>query len=298
MPVPDRPGGTARPGHRPARPPPHARAAAVHRLQRVAEALLEVAQRGVDVGVAVAPQPVRLAVRRVDDAGRLDPRGLHDLGLRHQPGLLGAPVGDEALVRRAPRRRLPLGLGARPLGEVGVLPAALGHRPLGLVPGLGDGLLGLGARGRDQPLRLGPGLGDQLLGILGGAGPGVLGLLLGLGDDLVAAVEHVLGVVQLARERLADVVEQLEDVAARHDAVRGHRQTAGLLDQRDERVQRLEDPVHAPHPRTGHRPDGGLHPSACPDPRLRRARGSARSCAGAPAPAAGGRRRRRTWRPP
>ena len=65
---------------------------------------------------------------------------------------------------------------------------------------------------------------------VGGAGPGVLGLLLGLGDDLVAAVEHVLRVVQLARERLADVVEQLEDVAARDDAVRGHRQTARLLD--------------------------------------------------------------------
>ena len=71
-----------------------------------------------------------------------------------------------------------------------------------------------GSRLRDQPLRLGPRLGDQLLGVGGRAAAGLLGLVLGLGDDLVAPVEHVLGVVQLTGQRLAHVVEQLEDVAA------------------------------------------------------------------------------------
>ena len=121
-----------------------------------------------------------------------------DLGLRHQPGLLGAAVGDETLVGRPARGHLPLGLGPGPLGEVGVLAAPFGDRTLGLVAGLRHGVLGLRPRLRDQPLRLGPRLGHELLGVGGRAAAGVLGLVLGLGDDLVAAVEHVLGVVQLA----------------------------------------------------------------------------------------------------
>ena len=59
----------------------------------------------------------------------------------------------------------------------------------------------------------------------------------GVVDDLVAAVQDVLGVVELAGKRLADVVEQLEHVTARHDAVRGHRDAPSLLDDRDQRVE-------------------------------------------------------------
>ena len=87
---------------------------------------------------------------------------------------------------------------------------------------------------------------QQRSGLGLGARAGLLGLLRGVVDQLVAPVQHVLGVVQLAGQRLPDVVEQLQHLAARHDAVRGHRQAPRLLDDGDQRVERFEDPVHAP----------------------------------------------------
>lgn len=105
------------------------------------------------------------------------------------------------------------------------------------MPGLGEGLLGLGAGLLDQPRRLGVGVGDHLLGVGLRTRPGRLGLALGLAEDVVAAVEHVLGVVELARQCLPHVVEQLEDVAAGHHAVGGHRDAPGLLDHGHQRVE-------------------------------------------------------------
>jgi len=60
----------------------------------------------------------------------------------------------------------------------------------------------------------------------------------------VAGVEHVLGVVEFSRDRVLDVVEKLEDVAAGHDAACGHRDSTGLLDDRAELIERLKYSVH------------------------------------------------------
>ena len=156
----------------------------------------------------------------------------------------------------------PVGLGLRPVGELGVLPATLGNRPFGLVPGPGHGLLGLGAGLRQRALGLLAGVGEQLIGLGLRAGPGLLGLLGGVVDELVTPVEHVLGVVQLAGQRLPDVVQQFEHLAARDHAVRGHRQAPRLLDDGDQRVERFEDPVHARHHLTAPPPARALttHP--------------------------------------
>ena len=66
----------------------------------------------------------------------------------------------------------------------------------------------------------------------------------GLADHLIAVVQHVLCVVDLAGQRVPDVVQQLEDVAARHHAGGRHRQSPGFLDDGDELVEGLENPVH------------------------------------------------------
>jgi hypothetical protein len=104
----------------------------------------------------------------------------------------------------------------------------------------------------DHPLRLGASLRDRLLGLQVGLADRLLCLVLRLADDLVLAVEHVLGVVDLGRQRVPHLVEQLENVTARHHATRGHRHTACLLHDRDELVEGLEDLVHVrlpPSPR-------------------------------------------------
>jgi hypothetical protein len=75
--------------------------------------------------------------------------------------------------------------------------------------------------------------------------------VLGLADDLVLAVEHVLGVVELAGDRVADLVEQFERITPGHDAVGGHRDAPGLLEDRDQLVKSLEHPVH-PVPPSNH----------------------------------------------
>src|SRR5690606_2302113 len=170
------------------------------------------------VGVAVAALLVGLGVRLVDDARRLAVRGLHDLGLRDQPGLLGAALLDGPVVGVAAGLDHALGFGSRAFGEVVVLGLSGGH-----------GALGLGLRVGDELFGASPGLGDEAFGLGVGLRHGPFGLLVrardgrvGLGarglHDLVALVEHVLGVVDLGGQRFADVVEQFEGVPARHHA--------------------------------------------------------------------------------
>ena len=124
--------------------------------------------------------------------------------------------------------------------------------------GAREGLLGLGAGVGDQPVGFGVRGGERGRGVGLRPRAGLLRLLRGVVDELVAAVQHVLRVVQLAGQRLADVVEQLKHVAAGDDAVRGHRDPSRLLDHGDQRVEGFEDPVHGADPLTGRRPDGGL----------------------------------------
>ena len=69
-------------------------------------------------------------------------------------------------------------------------------------------------------------------------------MLLGLAQHPVARVEHVLGVVELAGDRVLDVVDQLEHIAAGHHAARRHRHAAGFFDDRAQLVERFKYSVH------------------------------------------------------
>jgi hypothetical protein len=60
----------------------------------------------------------------------------------------------------------------------------------------------------------------------------------------VAGVEHVLGVVQLTRDRVLDVVDKFEHVTAGHHAARGHRYASSFLDNGAQFVERLKNSVH------------------------------------------------------
>ncbi len=67
---------------------------------------------------------------------------------------------------------------------------------------------------------------------------------LGLVQQRVAGVEHVLGVIQLAGDRVLDVIDQFEHVAARHHAARSHRHTTSFFDNGAQLVERLKYSVH------------------------------------------------------
>jgi hypothetical protein len=49
---------------------------------------------------------------------------------------------------------------------------------------------------------------------------------------------------ELAGDRVLDVVDQLQDVAARHHTAGGHRHTAGLFNDRAQFVERFKNSVH------------------------------------------------------
>ena len=67
---------------------------------------------------------------------------------------------------------------------------------------------------------------------------------LGVVQHRVTRVEHVLGVVQFAGDRVLDVVDQLQHVAARHHAAGRHRHATGFFDDGAQFVQRFKDSVH------------------------------------------------------
>ncbi len=69
-------------------------------------------------------------------------------------------------------------------------------------------------------------------------------MLLGLPQQLVAGVQHVLGVVEFAGDGVLDVVDQFQHVAARHDAAGRHRHAAGLFDDRTQFIERFKNSVH------------------------------------------------------
>jgi hypothetical protein len=64
----------------------------------------------------------------------------------------------------------------------------------------------------------------------------------------VPGVQDVLGVVELAGDRVLDVVDQFEHVAARHHAARRHRDAAGLFDDRTQFIERFKTRYTAPPP--------------------------------------------------
>ena len=69
-------------------------------------------------------------------------------------------------------------------------------------------------------------------------------MFLGLPQQVVAGVEHVLGVIEFAGDRILDVVDQFEDVAAGNHAPRRHGHPAGLLDDGAQLVERFKNSVH------------------------------------------------------
>ena len=69
-------------------------------------------------------------------------------------------------------------------------------------------------------------------------------MLLGLAQQRVPGVEDVLRVVEFAGDRVLDVVDQLEDVAAGHHAACRHRHAAGFFDDRAQLVERFKYSVH------------------------------------------------------
>ena len=69
-------------------------------------------------------------------------------------------------------------------------------------------------------------------------------MLLGVAQHRIAGVEHILGVVEFAGDRVLDVVDQFEDVAAGHHAARRHRHAARLFDDGTQFVERFKYSVH------------------------------------------------------
>src|SRR5699024_12848680 len=64
-------------------------------------------------------------------------------------------------------------------------------------------------------------------------------------DARIALIQHGLRSVQLRRERVAQLVEEHQHVAARHHAMRRHRDAIGLLDGLVEFIEGFKDAVHA-----------------------------------------------------
>ena len=69
-------------------------------------------------------------------------------------------------------------------------------------------------------------------------------MLLGLAQQRVPGVENILGVVEFARYGVLDVVDQFEDIAARHHAAGRHRHAAGFFHNRAQLVERFKNSVH------------------------------------------------------
>ena len=67
---------------------------------------------------------------------------------------------------------------------------------------------------------------------------------LGVVQHRIARIQHVLGVVELAGDRVFDVVDQLQHIAARHHTAGRHRHAAGFFDNGAQFVQRFKDSVH------------------------------------------------------
>ena len=66
----------------------------------------------------------------------------------------------------------------------------------------------------------------------------------GLAQQRVAGIQHILGIVEFAGDRILDVIDELEDVTARDHAPRRHRHAAGLFDNRTQFVERFKYSVH------------------------------------------------------
>jgi hypothetical protein len=113
-----------------------------------------------------------------------------------------------------------------------------------VLTGLGDHPVGLRLGVGQQPVGLGARMADQRIGLRRRRRHHRVGMLLGFAQQRVSRVENVLGIVELAGYRVLDVVDQLEDVAARHHTARGHRHAAGFFHNGAQLIERFKNSVH------------------------------------------------------
>lgn len=136
-----------------------------------------------------------------------------------------------------------------------VLALPLGDGRLGFCLCVGDQLLGVRTRLGDHPVGLSFCVREDAIGVVPcildrrrsfgvGAGDCLFSVGPGVTDQLVAVVQHVLGVVEFTGNGVAHIVEQFENIAAWDHTAGGHGHTACLFDNRDKFVERLENPVH------------------------------------------------------
>ena len=291
IPVPDRPAGHRAPFRACRRPAPRhrLRPAAAHRAQRRAERLLELGKLGVDVVVALAAQPVRLAVGASTMRAASACAACTTSVWETSRACSAAPVGDEALVRARPAAASRSASAWAALGQLGVLPAALGDRALGLVPGLRHASARPRRGPRRPPLGLLAGLGDHLLGVRAARLTRVCSASCSASATISSRRSSTSWASSSSPGRASRTSSSSSRTSPRGTtqfAVIGRPRASSTT--RDQRVERLEDPVHERHPRTAHRPDGGLPTPACPVPAVARAgqarsriRSSMRRCTGA-----------------
>ena len=69
-------------------------------------------------------------------------------------------------------------------------------------------------------------------------------MLLGLVEQRVPCIQHILGIVELAGDRVLDVIDQFQHIPARDDTAGSHRHAAGLFDNRAQLIERFKYSVH------------------------------------------------------
>ena len=116
---------------------------------------------------------------------------------------------------------------------------------LGLLLGAGDEKIGVVLRVGHHGVGVGAGRGDECRGLVLCLGDQILRPLLRTTDQLIPRVQDVLGVVDLLRQGLPEVIEESEHLRPGHEAVRGHRHAVGLLDGGVELVKGFKYAVHA-----------------------------------------------------
>jgi len=132
------------------------------------------------------------------------------------------------------RRCHPFGFGSGVREQLSRMRLGLGNHAVGLRLCLRQEAIGLCTRMRQQRIGLRGGLTDEGVGAHSR-----------VADQLVALIEDVLRVVEVAGDGVLDVVEQFEHVASGDHATRSHRHTARFFDDGAQFIQRFEYPVHS-----------------------------------------------------
>ena len=137
---------------------------------------------------------------------------------------------------------LVLALGRR--RDANRLLAGLGDHPLAVLAGLAHHAVGLRFGVRQEPVGLGAGVVEHRVGLGCRRGHHGVGVRLGVMQHRVTSIEHVLGIIEFAGDRILDVVDQLQHVTSRNHTAGRHGHAAGFFDNGAQFVQRFKDSVH------------------------------------------------------